>query len=223
MGFLCNFGGFVVSDMCVEGGHQHQGIVHVLFDIGFNRFQADSAFVVKADTAFANEAGAVQEVIDHNGFEHVQFKMAGGATDTDGHIVPHYLGGDHGEGLTLGGVHFARHDGGAGLIVGNEQLANTAAGAGGQDADIIGNFHQADGYGLEGAMGFHNSIMSGQGLKFIFGGNKRQAGKAGNMFGYVFGIVGWCVDAGTYGGAAKGQLAEVLQGILNGFQAMGQL
>ena len=48
---------------------------------------------------------------------------------SDGHcrVVSHDLTAHHGDGFTLCGVHFARHDGGAGLQVGKGDLADACA------------------------------------------------------------------------------------------------
>ena len=44
--------------------------------------------------------------------------------------------------LALGGVYLAGHDGGAGLVFRDEDLAQAAAGAGGQPAHVVGDLHQ---------------------------------------------------------------------------------
>ena len=59
--------------------------------------------------AVANQPGAVQKVVDHHGFEHVQLKMSGGAANIDGNIISQHLRCNHGQGFALRRVHFTWH------------------------------------------------------------------------------------------------------------------
>ena len=141
MGFLGNFGRFVIPDFGVEGGYEHQRIVDVFFDVGFDGFDAHGAFVVEGNAAFANEAGAVEEVINHHGFEHVEFEVSHAATYVDSHVVAHHLRSNHGEGFALGGVYFTGHDGTAGFVVGNKNFANATAWTGAEHTNVVRDFH----------------------------------------------------------------------------------
>lgn len=55
--------------------------------------------------------------------------------------APH-LRADHGHCFALRGVDLARHDGGAGLVLRQTQLAQAAARAGAQEADVVGHLHE---------------------------------------------------------------------------------
>ena len=67
--------------------------------------------------------------------------MTVGSSDPHRHIVPHHLGSDHGQGLGLGGVDFARHDGRTRLVIGNDNFPNSATGSGGKHPYIVADFH----------------------------------------------------------------------------------
>src|SRR5258708_2005481 len=223
MGFLGDLGGLVVADLRIQGGDEHEGVLKVFADIGLDGFDAAGATVVKADAAIADQAGAVQEIIDHYGFEDVEFEVAGGAADIDGYVIAQDLCYDHGQGLALGRVHLARHDGGARFVVGDEYFADAAAGTGREHADIVGDLHEADGYGLQSAMGFNDGVMGGQGFEFIFRCHEGQTGEGGDLLRYILRIAGRSIDAGAYGRSAQGQFGQVGKGIFDCPQAVVQL
>ena len=56
-------------------------------------------------------------------------------------MVAHDLSGHHGDGLALGGVNLAWHDGAPWLILWQGQLSQATAGARAKESDVIGNLH----------------------------------------------------------------------------------
>src|SRR6185369_6884207 len=98
------------ADMWIECRNQHEGIVHVFFNIRFDRLYSGSALIVETYTSFANQSCAVQEIVNDYRFEHIQFKVSHGATDIDRYIISHHLGADHRECLALSGIYFSRHN-----------------------------------------------------------------------------------------------------------------
>ncbi len=130
----------------------------------------------------------MQEIIDHDGFEDVELEVTGGAADVDGDVVAEDLGGDHGEGLALRGVDLAGHDGGTRLVIGDMDLADAAARTGAEHPNVVGNFHQAHGDGLEGAMALDDGVMRGERLELIGGGDEGQTGEVRDLFSDIFGI-----------------------------------
>src|SRR5258708_14969 len=77
MGFLGDLGGLVVADLRIQGGDEHEGVLHVFADIGLDGFDAAGATLVKADAAIADQAGAGQEIIDPYGLEGVEVEEPG--------------------------------------------------------------------------------------------------------------------------------------------------
>ena len=98
--------------------------------------------VVDQQTDREHQPQERQDIGDDQRLEDVKLEMSLGAADRDGDMVAHDLGADHGQGLGLGGIDLSRHDGGPGLIGRQQQFADPAPGAGPQQADIIGDFHQ---------------------------------------------------------------------------------
>lgn len=64
------------------------------------------------------------------------------ASNADCGLVTDNLGADHSNGLTLGWVNLAWHNGGTGLVLGKRELSKTATGTRSKEADIVGNLHQ---------------------------------------------------------------------------------
>ena len=118
---------------------------------GLVGLQALNQVLTEAVHAVGEDAHAVEQVADHDGLEDVQLELAVHAADGGGDVVTHNLGADHGEGLALGGVDLAGHDGATGLVLGQDQLAEAAAGAGAEVADILGDLEQGAGEGVERA------------------------------------------------------------------------
>ncbi len=111
VGFFGDLGGFVVADVGVQRGDEHEGIFDIAFDDGEVRLDADGAVVVEGMAPVGEEADGVEEIVNDDGLEDIQFEVALRGGDADGGVVAHHLDGDHGEGFGLGGVHLARHDG----------------------------------------------------------------------------------------------------------------
>ena len=87
----------------------------------------------------------------------------------------------HGDGLALGGVDLAWHDGAAGLILRQRQLSQATAGAGAKESDIIGNLHDGAGNDIAGTRHLHHGVMAGQSLKLVRSCDKWQSSELGNL------------------------------------------
>ena len=209
---LGDLGRLVIADMGVEGRHQHQGAGEQIVDPGLVRGDADGAVVVEALHAVRQQPHALQDVVGDHGPEHVELEVAAGTADVDGHIVAHHLGAQHGEGLALGRVDLAGHDGGSGLVLGDEQLPQPAAGAARQPAHVVGDLHEGGCQRLEGTVGVNLGVTRRQGLELVGGAHQRQAGLLGQGPGHRLGKAGRTVEAGAHGGAAERQLAQMGQG-----------
>ena len=110
---VCAFGNFsrlVVADVRIQSGHQHQRLVQQRLDARTVGLNALGAVVVEAAHAVGQQANTLQKVVSHQWPEHVEFEVARGAADADGHIVAHHLRAQHGQRLALRRVDLARHD-----------------------------------------------------------------------------------------------------------------
>jgi hypothetical protein len=102
-------------------------------------------------------------------------ELAVRAGDRNRRVVTHDLRGDHRQGLALGRVNLAGHDGRSGLVLGERELAEAAAGARGQVADVVGNLHERDGDRVERTRGLDDGVVGGKGLELPRQGRKREA------------------------------------------------
>ena len=121
----------------------------------------------EAGAAASEQLDAFEHVVGDHRLEHIQLEVALAGGQLHSGVVAHHLHGHHGQALGLGGIHLARHDRAARFVFRNHQLAQAAAGATGQPADVVGDFHQAAGQHREGAVGCGQGFMAGQGLKFV--------------------------------------------------------
>ena len=123
----------------------------------------------------------MQEIIDADRHEHVQFEIALRRGHAHGHVVGHHLHGDHRHRLALGRVDLSRHDGAARLVLRDEQLADAAARAGGQQAHVVGDLHQIRRERLERAVEIDQLILAGERVELVGRGDKALAGQRGNL------------------------------------------
>ena len=69
------------------------------------------------------------------------------------------------------------HDAATGLVLWEGELPQAAARPAGQEADVVGDFHDAYGDGVERARHLHHGVVSGEGLEFVGGGDEGQTSK----------------------------------------------
>lgn len=124
-------------------------------------------------------------------------------------VVTHDLRADHCQRLGLGRVHFARHDGASGLVLGEAELAEAAAGAGAEEADVLRDLEEGGGDGVEGAGGLNEGVVGGEGFEFVGRGGEVLSGHLGDFRGDGLGEALVGVDARADGGAALGEQAQV--------------
>ena len=81
-----------------------------------------------------------------------EFEIALGGGGGECGVVADDALADHEEGFGDDGVDFAGHDAATGLDGGEFDFAESAARAGGHPADVVGDFGEGDGEGLEGGV-----------------------------------------------------------------------
>ena len=155
----------------------------------------------------------MQDIVDDDGFEDVEFEMSVRARYRYSRMIAHDLCADHGEGFTLGWVDLSGHDRGAGLVGWQGNFADPRSRAGAEQADVVGDFHERYGQRVERAGGFYQCVVGGQGFEFIFGGDKGQAGDFSDLRGEFYVKSDACVDAGADSRSALGELIKARQGV----------
>jgi hypothetical protein len=220
---LGDLGGLVVADLGVERGHQHERLVEVLAGALGVGLDADDAVVDEAVGGVAEEARRLQQVVDHDRLEHVELEVAVGPGDGDGGVVADHLGAHHREGLGLGRVDLARHDRRAGLVLGEPDLADAAARARAEQADVVADVHERHGRALQRARRLDDRVVGRERLELVLGGHEGVPGELGDDRGHPLGEALRGVEAGAHGRAAQRQLGEVRQGVLDRLDALAHL
>ena len=76
MRFLGDLRGFVIADVRIERGDQHEGILHVVIDSLQVRLDAEGAVMSEGAARVGEQSDAMQEVVDDDWFENVEFEIA---------------------------------------------------------------------------------------------------------------------------------------------------
>ena len=223
MRLFCDSSSIVIANLGIQSGNQHQGIVEVLLDARIVGLYSNGTVVVEAHASIANESGRGQKVENHHRLEDIQLKMAVHAAYIDRYIVTDDLGHCHGKGFGLSGIDFSRHDGRTGFVRRDDDFANARAGAGGEHADVIANFHQRTGNGFEGTVRFYYAVVGCEGLKFIGCRHKRQPAQFGNFLGDSLRITSGGIQTCPYRSTSQSQLRQMRHGIFDGSDAVSDL
>ena len=109
----------------------------------------------------------------------------------------------HWVGLTLPGMMEL-----PGSLSGEEEFAEAAAGAGGEPAHVVGDFHEGDGGAAEAGAGADHGVERGLGGEFVGGGDVGLAGEVGDLGGDFDAEAGGGGEAGADGGAADGEFEQ---------------
>ena len=84
---LGNLGRFIVANVIVERGDQHQRLVQQFFDTFTVRFNPHDAVFREGDGDIAQKTHRLQDVTDNHRLEDVQFKMAVAAANAHTNII----------------------------------------------------------------------------------------------------------------------------------------
>jgi len=195
----------VIANGWGEGRDEHERAAQEIGNAVFIRRNPYDAFIGKAACTVRQKRDGLQHIISHDGLENVQLEMPLRARNGHCCVIAHDLCADHGEGFALSRVDLTRHDGAARLICGQADFTETGARAGGEEADVIGDFIQADRDRVQRAMGRDKSVMRGEGFEFIWGGDERQSRVIRDLFGEALCKSGFGVEACADGCAALGE------------------
>jgi hypothetical protein len=126
-------------------------------------------------------------------------------------VVTHNLGADHSQGLALGRVDLSRHDGGTGLVLGEDEFAQTAARAGSEVTDILGDLEQRAGKGVQRARCLNNGVVGSENLELVGGSLELGAGQLADFDGNGLVETLEGVQTSTNGSATLCKVAQVRQ------------
>src|SRR5690349_6307076 len=150
----------------------------------------------------------MQEIIGHNRHHYVQFKVAGGAAPGYGGIVADHLRADHEHTLRDHRIDLSRHNARARLHFGQAQLAEAAARAGAEPADVVGNFGERYGVGLERSAEEDHGVARALRLKMTRRFHEREARDLSDLLDYSLGESRRRIQTGPNGCTAQRELVN---------------
>ncbi len=168
---------FIVADVRVQRGDEHQRFTHQLLDARRIGLDAGRTVLVEINAAVRQQARAVQEIADHQRPKHVELEVARGAAEIDRHVVAEYLAAQHRQRFRLRRVDLARHDGAARLVFRDIEFPDAAARTAGQPAHVVGDFHQRGGERLQRAVRMHHPVARSERLELVGRRDKGQTGE----------------------------------------------
>ena len=154
--------------MAVQDGGQHQGLIQQRVDPFLIGLDTNDTVLGERPRSISQKPDTLQDVLDNNRFEHIEFKLTIGAGDRDSGVVAHNLGSDHGHGLTLSGVDFSGHDTATGLVLRQAQLSQTTSRTRAEVTDIVGDLHQRDSDHIKSTMSFNQCVVRSKGLELEY-------------------------------------------------------
>lgn len=220
---LGDVGSLVVADVGVEGGDQHEGLVDNLVDLFSVGNDAFHAVQVEGLAGVTKQSDGVQHILDDQGLEHVQLEVTVAATDSHGDVVAYYLGAAHSDGLALGGVDLAGHDGRTRLVLGKGELTETATGAGAEEPNVVGDLHKSAGEGVQGPGEVHKRVLGSESLELVVSSSKGVAGILGQVLGNSLSETDVGVETSADSSASLGDLVHIIKRLNNTLLALLQL
>lgn len=113
---LRHFTRHVIPNYRIQARNKHQALVQQTANPLFICFQPLHKIYFERAHPVAEKADAVEQVVDHDRFEDIEFELAVHARDGYRLVIPHHLRADHCYGFGLRGIDFPRHDGAARLV-----------------------------------------------------------------------------------------------------------
>ena len=103
--------------MTVQDGSQHQRLVQQRVDPLLVGLDANDTVLGERSRSIGQQPDTLQDILDDDRLEDIQFKLTIGTSDGDGGVVAHNLSSNHGHGLTLSGVDLSGHDTATGFVL----------------------------------------------------------------------------------------------------------
>ncbi len=209
----------VVADHRRERGHHRETFLDHLLAVLFVGFDPDDALLGERRYHAGAESNRFQQPERHHRHHHVELEISRLATDRDRRVAADHVRRHLQHGLAHHGIYFARHNRRSRLRVRQGDLANAAARAGGEPAQIVGDFREAYGQRLQAATHLHHRVFRRLRLKMIFRLAEIEPGHLGNFLDSPRGKFRMCVDARADRRAAERQLFQSTRGRLDPLDA----
>src|SRR5579862_261453 len=211
--FLGDLGGAVVADDRRETRDHRHAVLDQFVAARFVRGDAFDAFFPEDVRGVCQEADALQDVVREDGHHDVQVEVAVGARPGDGGVVADDLRADLHEGFAHDRVDLAGHDGTARLRFRQPDLADAAARAAAEPADVVGDLEEAHGDGLEQSAGLYQAVLGPLRLEVVGRLAEGDFRAAPEVVHDLAGEVRMAVEAGADRGAAKREFLDGGDGV----------
>ena len=150
-----------------------------LLDVGGEPFAID---LEPGDELGSKDMGRVgkqpdrlQEVVDQDGLRNVQLERACGSGRRHGGVVADDLEASLDDDLADRRIALARHDRRREPVIRDDQLAEPAARAGAEEADVVGDLHQRDGEHVQVPRDLDKGVVGAHALELARVGREGQA------------------------------------------------
>ena len=147
--------------------HEHERTGHQVMQTLFVGRDADDAVDLKRLHDVREVADRLDEVVGNNRLEDVKFKVALACGEIDRCSIAHHLHGHHRYSFALRRVDLARHDGRTRFICRDIDFAETAAGAGSEPANIVGDLHKVSGKTRKSAFKEADCVMARESVELV--------------------------------------------------------
>lgn len=166
---LGDVSGLLVADVRAEGGGDGHAGLHQLFaPIPVGGDSQDTVVGQSLDGAPQGVDG-LENIIKDHGLEGIELQLSRLGGQGHGHIVADDVVGNLTDHLGDHRVDLAGHDGGAVLLGGQIDLAKAGLGAAGEEPQVVADFGQADGTGLEHGGDMYKAVQILGGIEEILG------------------------------------------------------
>ena len=212
---LCDLGSSIVTDMGVQGRHEHERLVQKL--VNSIAVGSDTSNTVKVEglAGVAQKSSGVEHVTDDEGLEDVELEVTAHTSNGNSSVVAHDLSADHGHSLTLSGVDLAGHDRGTRLVLGERKLTESATRARSEESNIVGDLHESASETVQSTVEMDKRILGGKSLELVGSGSEVVTSLLGNLSSNLLGEANVGVKTGTDGSATLSDLVDVFKRLNN--------
>ena len=150
-GFLGQMAGFGVADDGAEGGDDADRMLYEFAAMLFVCCNSLDAVDAQRVHALGERMEGLEQLVEDDRLKGVKLELSAFRRHGDGCVISDDVESDLVHDLGNDGVDLARHDGGAVLARGQVDLAKARSGAGGHEAQIVGNLGKVDCAGFKRA------------------------------------------------------------------------
>ena len=222
--FFRELRGHFVTDIGVQTGDDRKA----LFDGGSAffrvRLEVFEALVGEDSRAAGEDAHGVERDVRHDGHENIELELtAGDAGESDRRVVAEDFCAELHEAFADDRVDLAGHDGASGLEVFEDDLIVSAAGAGAEPTDVVGDVGHGGRDGFEERVTGDEAVALRVRFEVVLRFDEGDAGLFGEERGDRRAVFRVAVNAASDGGSARGEFADFFDRVVGAFDGEFEL